>query len=126
MLSAFGFPGNIMFKRYVVLAYTTYLRPARPHRKAWEFMEAVGGGMSYRVWPGKTKTGSPAIWGMGLFFKHETAARLEFERVLGQSQQPDTPKPHLYVVTAFSRIGAIRKVLDHVYGRMITGAERLA
>lgn len=115
-----------MFKRYVALAHATHFRPLGPHANAWEFMEAAGSGLSYRVWAGKTKAGSPAIWGIALVFKHEAVARLGFERVRGQCQQVDAPKPYLFVVAAFSRTGAIRNVLDHVHGKMITGTERLA
>jgi hypothetical protein len=92
MLPALGLPRHIMFKRYVILAYTFQFRPMEAHAHAWEFMEASAGGQMYRVWPGKWKTGSPAMSGLAFAFKHEATARLEYERIRNQ-KNADTPKP---------------------------------
>jgi hypothetical protein len=115
-----------MFKRYVLVAHELQLNPLTPHANAWEFMEAVRNGMSYRVWPGKVTRGPVAMKGMAFVFKNADAARLEYNRVHELSREPDTIKPKLFVVSSFSSRAALAKVLDHVHLKRTTGAEQIA
>lgn len=115
-----------MFKRYVLVAHELQFNPLTLHANAWEFMEAVHNGMSYRVWAGKLPRGPVAMKGMAFVFKISDAAWFEYNRVHELSRAPDTIKPKLYVVSSFSSRAALVKVLDHVHLKRVTGAEQIA
>ncbi len=115
-----------MFKRYILLAHELQFLPMTPHANAWEFMEAVRNGMSYRVWPGEFRRGPVAIKGVAFVFKTDVAARLEYDRLLGLIQGPVGIRPQLFCVTSFGSRAAISKVLDHVHLKRTTSAERIA
>lgn len=116
-----------MIQRYVVLANDTVFGPLAARVNVWKFREAVGAnGMSYGVWKGPSiepEGKNLAIGGHCYAFRNQRAAELEHARC--ETLKGSGPSPRLYAVSAWTLKGAMRAVLDQVYGAKGGGAERL-